>query len=64
MENRLRECREAKNISQVKLSEISGISRPTIIKIESGENVEVKASTLVKLAEALDTTVTEIFFCN
>lgn len=62
MINKLKDCREAKNLSKSKLSELSGVSRPTIIKIEKGEEVEVKTSTLVKLADALDTTVSDIFF--
>ena len=62
MINKLRDCREAKNLSQSKLSEISGVSRPTIIKIEKGESAELKTSTLVKLADALGTTVSDIFF--
>ena len=63
MINKLRDCREAKGLSQSKLSEISGVSRPTIIKIEKGDGAEVKSTTLLKLADALDTTVSDIFFC-
>ena len=62
MTNKLKDCREAKNLSQSKLSEISGVSRPTIIKIEKGEGAELKTSTLVKLADALGSKVSDIFF--
>lgn len=62
MINKLKELREAKHLTKSKLSEISGVSRPTIIKLEKGESAEVKSSTLVKLAEALDSTVSDIFF--
>lgn len=62
MINKLKDCREAKNLSQSKLSEISGVSRPTIIKIEKGEGAELKTSTLVKLADALGSKVSDIFF--
>ena len=62
MNNKLKDCREAKNLSQSKLSEISGVSRPTIIKIEKGEGAELKTSTLVKLADALGSKVSDIFF--
>ena len=62
MANKLREFRELKGMSQTKLSEISGVSRPTIIKIESGVPMELKTSTLVKLADALDARVPDIFF--
>lgn len=62
MVNKLKDRREAKNLSQSKLSEISGVSRPTIIKLEKGEEADLRTSTLVKLADALDTTVSDIFF--
>lgn len=62
MNNRLKEYREKVGITQTELSKISGISRPTIIKIESGEEVELKTGTLVKLAEALNEKVGDIFF--
>ena len=62
MNNKLKDCMEAKNLSQSKLSEISGVSRPTIIKIEKGEGAELKTSTLVKLADALGSKVSDIFF--
>lgn len=62
MVNKLKDRREAKNLSQSKLSEISGVSRPTIIKLEKGEEADLRTSTLVKLADALGTTVSDIFF--
>ena len=62
MVNKLKDRREAKNLSQSKLSEISGVSRPTIIKLEKGEEADLRTSTLVKLADALETTVSDIFF--
>ena len=62
MENKLEAFRKAKKLSKSKLAEISGVSRPTIIKIEKGEEAELKTSTLVKLADALGTTVSDIFF--
>lgn len=62
MDNKLASVRKQKNLSKAQLSKISGVSRPIIIKIERGGDIEVKTSTLVKLADALGTSVSEIFF--
>lgn len=62
MDNKLASVRKQKNLSKSQLSKISGVSRPIIIKIERGGDIEVKTSTLVKLADALGTSVSEIFF--
>lgn len=53
MNFRLKEQREAKGISKKKLSEMSGVSRPVIIKMESGDPVSIKTDTLDALAQAL-----------
>jgi transcriptional regulator with XRE-family HTH domain len=50
---KLKEQREAKGISKKKLSEMSGVSRPVIIKMESGDPVSIKTDTLDALAQAL-----------
>ncbi len=49
---RLREIRESKYLSQRMLAERSGVSRPTIARLEGGEE-EARYTTLWKLAEAL-----------
>lgn len=59
---KVKEAREEKRMTQEELSKKSGVSRTTIIAIERGEKIDVKASTLIKLANALDTTVAAIFF--
>lgn len=59
---KVKEAREEKRMTQEELAEKSGVSRVTIIAIESGKSVDVKVSTLVKLADALETTVDKIFF--
>jgi DNA-binding XRE family transcriptional regulator len=58
----LKERRDAAGLSQEKLAEKSGVSRGTIAAIES-ENVnpDVRSSTLLKLAEALNCKVEDIF---
>lgn len=62
MKNKLKETRDKKKISQEELSIKSGVSRTTISNIENNENVIVKTSTLIAIAEALGETVSDIFF--
>ena len=59
---KVKEVREEKRMTQEELSKKSGVSRPTIVAIENGDAKDVKVSTLLKLANALDTTVSAIFF--
>lgn len=62
MENKLREVREKKGISQEGLAKISDVSRGTISALENGKADVVKTDTLVKLANALGKKVSDIFF--
>ncbi|MFM1541525.1 helix-turn-helix transcriptional regulator [Helcococcus ovis] len=64
MKNRLKEFRESCKMSQEELSEKTKVSRTTISKIENNENVTVKTSTLISIADALGKTVRDIFFIN
>ena len=61
MANRLKEIRESKGVSKLKLSKLSGVSRVTIAKIEADENAVVNTSTLKKLADALGEPISTIF---
>lgn len=45
--------REEKNISQRKLSELSGVPQKTISRVETGKDIP-KFKTLMKLLDALD----------
>lgn len=56
---RLRETREARGLSQTKLSELSGVRAATISEIESGKVVP-NLKTAFKLADALGTTVDKL----
>ena len=49
-------------MTQEELAAKSGVSRTTIVAIESGEEKNVLASTLLKIADALGVTVQDIFF--
>lgn len=59
--NKLKEIREAQNLSKQKLSKLSGVSRVTIGKIESEPDAVVNTSTLKKLADALGVSVSVFF---
>jgi len=61
LQNRLRELREAKGLTQAQLADLIGMSRKTVNTVENGVFVP---STIValKLAAALGCTVEELFF--
>ncbi len=61
MGERLIHARMAKSRTQEKLAEKSGISRVTIANIERGALTDVKISTMLAIANALDSSVEEIF---
>ena len=56
--------RKLKGFSQEELAEKSGISRATISMLENDVTKEVMTSTLRALADALETTVTDLFFAE
>lgn len=62
MGSKVREFREKRKMSQEELAEKSGVSRGTISAIETGRSENVNSKTLLRIAEALDTTVDQIFF--
>lgn len=62
LKNRILELRKSKGITQEQLAEMSGVSRPTISKLENEENVVVKSNTLIALSEALGEPIENIFF--
>ena len=57
---RLRELREAKNLSQLDLEIQSGINRTEISRIENGQK-NIEFATIVKLAIALDVNIADFF---
>lgn len=57
----LREIRESKKMSQEELAKKSGISRVTISMLETGAQKDTTASTLVKLADALEVPIDKFF---
>ena len=61
---KVREMREAVNMTQEELAQKSGVSRGTICAIENETDRGTTTKTLVKLAVALGTTVDNIFFAD
>lgn len=59
---KIKEFREKIGMTQVDLAKKSGVSRTTIVGLESGDNCVTTTKTLQKLADALNTTVEELFF--
>lgn len=58
---KIRVLRAEKKMSQKKLSELSGVCRTTISNIENGTKKNVMFSTLKSIADALGTTVENLF---
>jgi len=61
---KIKEAREAAKMTQEELAERSGVSRTTISALENGTCRSTSVSTLYKIANALDTTVDQIFFAD
>lgn len=59
MNFRIREIRDAKNISQEELAKRSGVSRATISGLENNPDAITTTETLQKLAAALNVKVSD-----
>ena len=59
--NKLKEKREEKRLTQDELAAKSGVSRQTIIWIETNEDYNPTLGTLTKLSKALDCPLQDIF---
>ncbi|MGN1269389.1 MAG: helix-turn-helix transcriptional regulator [Clostridia bacterium] len=62
MQNRVKEVRENKEMSQEELSQKSTVSRTIISELENGKTEVITNVTMEKLANALGEKVTNIFF--
>lgn len=58
---RVKELREERNMTQSELEQKSGVSRATICALESGNVKVTTTKTLLKLANALNVTVNQLF---
>ncbi|MFD4930663.1 helix-turn-helix transcriptional regulator [Peribacillus butanolivorans] len=60
MKNNIRELRKAQQLTQEKLSELTGVSRQTIISIETGR-FDPSIKLAYKLAKVFQLTIEDIF---
>lgn len=58
---RIKEFREQKKMSQEELSKKSGVSRSIISELETGKRIITTTDTLIKISEALEKSVKDIF---
>lgn len=61
---RIRALREERKMSQEELSRRSNVSRAIIWGLETGNRTITTTKTLCKLAEALETTIDELFYVD
>lgn len=61
MAYKIKELREKRRLSQAELAELSGVSRPTIIRLENNDDVVVNSKTLEKIASALNVSIRTLF---
>lgn len=62
MQNRIKEYREKRKMTQEQLAEMAGVSRNTISSLETKTNSNVTYEIMQKIAKALDKKVATIFF--
>lgn len=58
--NKIKEIREAKEISQYRLAQLTGINRSTIKRYEENSIKKISLDNLLKICEALNIDVKEI----
>lgn len=59
---KIRAARIAKNLTQEQLGELVGVQKSAIAKYENGRIVNIKRSTMHKIASALNIRPSELFF--
>ena len=62
MNNKVRELRIKKGLSQEELASLANLSRFTIIKVENDRDVNLTKNAMVAIANALGDKVSNIFF--
>lgn len=58
---KIKEKRKERNMTQDQLSKKSGVSRSTIASLESGKATVTSTTTIKKIANALECSVSDIF---
>lgn len=62
MGQKIRKMRQKKGVSIEKLAELSGLSSSEVLALEEGKTKTVTNILLIKIANALDCNVSDIFF--
>lgn len=62
MDNQVAVLRKQKHISQAKLAENAGISRPYLSAIERGKQLTISNVVMFRIANALQEPISNIFF--
>ena len=62
MKNKIKHYRELRGLSQDELAETAGISRTSLSNLESGKTVTTTNTTMLKISEALEVGVVELFY--
>lgn len=61
MKNKVKEYRVEQNLTQEELAKKANVSRYLISRIENGDDVNVTKNTMLSIAEALSSNVSDIF---
>ena len=61
MKNKVKEYRVEQNLTQEELAKKANVSRYLISRIENGDDVNFTKNTMLSIAEALNSNVSDIF---
>ena len=61
---KIKEMRESKGMTTVALAKKSGVSRVTIWSLENDPDYTTTTKTLMKIANALETTIDNLFYAD